>query len=146
MTVVVPSDGTDCAICSEGYTAQPGFVCNECSSSTAGVVLAVVLAVVALIVAVAVVSYATTGEGKGKGRGLVARVARYIPLQSVKIVIVAWQILTQVSLTRGTHGKTNLPFGNGMHKPGVGKAESVRTNAAGILPACRHQGQHVSLR
>ena len=92
---------TDCAICSEGYTAQFGFVCNKCSSSTAGIVLAAFLAVVAaLIVAVAVVSYATSGEGNGKGQGLVERVARYIPLQSVKIVIVVWQILTQVHLAR----------------------------------------------
>lgn len=59
--------------------------------------LVVVLAVVALALAVAVVSYATTGEGHGKAQGLIERVARYIPLQSVKIVIVAWQILTQVS-------------------------------------------------
>lgn len=73
-----------------------GFVCSKCSSSTAGVVLAVGLAVAALIAAIAVVSYATSGEGNGKGGGLVERVARYIPLQSVKIVLVAWQILTQV--------------------------------------------------
>eukprot|EP00752_Nemacystus_decipiens_P017698 g15868.t1 len=88
-------EGPYCAICSEGYTAQFGFVCSKCSSSAAGVALAVVLAVVTLLVAGAVVSYATTGEGNGTRRGLVERVARYVPLQSVKIVIVAWQILTQ---------------------------------------------------
>eukprot|EP00752_Nemacystus_decipiens_P013054 g11547.t1 len=94
-------EGPYCAICSEGHTAHLGFVCSKCSSSAAGVVLAVVLAIVALIVAAAVVSYATTGEGDGRGQGLVERVARYIPLQSVKIVIVAWQILTQFTALAG---------------------------------------------
>lgn len=31
------------------------------------------------------------------GRGVVDRLGRYIPLTSVKIIVVAWQILTQVS-------------------------------------------------
>ena len=68
--------------------------------------LAVVLALLGLMVAVAVVSYTTTGEGNGRGRGLVARVARYIPLQSVKIVIVVWQILTQVCTSVEQRGQT----------------------------------------
>ena len=32
------------------------------------------------------------------GEGMIERLGRYIPLQSVKIVVVAWKILTQVSL------------------------------------------------
>ena len=77
--------------------------------------LAGVVAVVALFVVIAVVSYATTGEGNGKGRGLVERVARYIPLQSVKIVIVAWQILTQVRFAR-TFETASLNFCRARHE------------------------------
>lgn len=59
-------------------------------------VVAVLLGLAAILATVAVVSYVMSGERGGDGRGLVERVARYIPLQSVKIVIVSWQILTQV--------------------------------------------------
>ncbi|CAN0569333.1 unnamed protein product, partial [Ectocarpus sp. 12 AP-2014] len=48
-----------------------------------------------LCVAIAVASYAVSGKGGDVRSGVVARLGRYIPLQSVKIVIVAWQILTQ---------------------------------------------------
>eukprot|EP00752_Nemacystus_decipiens_P007555 g6749.t1 len=109
-------EGPYCAVCSEGYLAQFGFVCGKCSNSAAGVVLAVVLAVVAFFAVVAVVSYATTGEGNGKGRGLVERVARYVPLQSVKIVIVAWQILTQfTSLASVTYPQFYQTFLDGLN-------------------------------
>lgn len=87
---------TDCSICVDGYTASLGYVCSKCSDSTAGIVLAAFLALAALCVAVAVVSYVMSGEHGSRGKGLAGRVARFIPLQSVKIVIVAWQILTQV--------------------------------------------------
>lgn len=58
--------------------------------------VAVSLVLAAVFSVVAVVSYVMSGEGGGRGQGLVERVAKYIPLQSVKIVIVSWQILTQV--------------------------------------------------
>ena len=61
--------------------------------------LAAALTVAALLVAVAVVSYVTFGE-RGAKSGRVERAVRYIPLQSLKIVIVAWQILTQVGTIR----------------------------------------------
>ncbi|CAM9509603.1 unnamed protein product [Ectocarpus fasciculatus] len=88
-------EGPYCAVCSEGYSAQLGFTCHSCSDSAGGIALAAALAVVGLIVLVAVVSYLTSRERDGKGRGIVERVGRYVPLQSVKIVVVAWQIMTQ---------------------------------------------------
>lgn len=51
---------------------------------------------VALLVAVAVVSYVVSDKVGEGSRGTVERLGRYIPLQSVKIVVVSWQILTQV--------------------------------------------------
>lgn len=88
----------DCSICSDGYSEQLGFVCSKCPENDAGgISIVAVLAVGALIAAAAVISYVTLGEdGMGAGRGCIERVTRYIPLQSVKIVIAAWQILTQV--------------------------------------------------
>ena len=56
-----------------------------------------VLAAVALVVAAAVFSYLVSGQGVGKRTGMVERLGRYVPLPSVKIVVVAWQILSQVS-------------------------------------------------
>ena len=92
----------DCSICGEGYTEQLGFHCGKCPENSArGIAVAVVLAVVVLAVAAAVVSYLMSGEaGVSRERGAIECVTQYIPLQSVKIVIVAWQILTQVG--RGT--------------------------------------------
>lgn len=90
------SCGADCAVCSEGYTSELGFVCRKCVGSAGGIAIAVVLAAVLLVAALAVVSYVMSGESGERRPGLVDRVARYVPLQSFKIVIVAWQILTQV--------------------------------------------------
>ena len=56
------------------------------------------VAVLALVAAVGVFSYVMSSKSGFAGRGVVERLGRYIPLQSVKIIVVAWQILTQVSL------------------------------------------------
>ncbi len=84
-------------MCSQGYNTEPGFICGECSDSARGIVVAAVLAVLALVVAAGAISYVLSGETEVGGRGVVERLRRYIPLQSVKIIVVAWQILSQVS-------------------------------------------------
>lgn len=86
-------------MCSDGYTPQLGGTCSKCADEASGVVLVAVVFLVALVLAVAVVSYVLSGESGGRMSGVVARVTQFIPLQSVKIVIVAWQILTQVRAT-----------------------------------------------
>lgn len=60
-----------------------------------------ILAVAALVIAAAVVVYAMSGKVEVGRRGIIERLGRYIPLQSVKIVIVSWQIVTQVSESFG---------------------------------------------
>lgn len=81
-----------------------GFIGRECSDSAGGIVLAVALErVVGIFAAVVVVSFVKTGERNGSRRGIVERVARYIPHQSVKIVVVAWQIVTKVSVAKAVH-------------------------------------------
>lgn len=73
-------------------------MCSKCSNSVGGIILAVVLSLVALAVAVAVVVYVMSGEARSEETGVIGCLARYIPLQSIKIVVVVWQILTQVRM------------------------------------------------
>ena len=56
----------------------------------------VVLIVFILTGAAAIASYTMSGQLEGGGCGTIARVTRFIPLQAVKIIIVALQIVTQV--------------------------------------------------
>eukprot|EP00903_Cladosiphon_okamuranus_P021507 g19772.t1 len=89
-------EGPYCSVCSDGYTAQLGFTCDKCPDKTVGIVLVVVVAVVAVIVGVAVVVYVMPGGVLCTGRGgSLGRLFRNIPLQSVKIIIVTWQIISQ---------------------------------------------------
>ncbi|CBN79950.1 hypothetical protein Esi_0015_0219 [Ectocarpus siliculosus] len=63
----------------------------------------------------------TSGERNGSRRGLAERVARYIPLQSIKIVVVAWQIVTQIAQGRGggnTAGGARTSGGGGATSAG----------------------------
>lgn len=49
-----------------------------------------------MVVEVAVLFHLLSEAEGGTGRGLVDRVTRFIPLYPIKIIIVSWQILTQV--------------------------------------------------
>ena len=71
----------------------------------AGIVLATSLAIAGVMIIILIARYLVYAEGEDNhDRGLVHRVAKCIPAQSLKIVIVAWQILTQVRVYEG------LPF------------------------------------
>lgn len=59
--------------------------------------LAISVGAVVLMVVVNVIMYIMSPDAEVAGRGIVRRVIRHVPLQPVKIVIVSWQILTQVS-------------------------------------------------
>ena len=58
---------------------------------------AVVVAVLTLAVGLAIILYLVSAEKGDAGRGIVNRMMKRIPMHSVKIIIVMWQILTQVS-------------------------------------------------
>lgn len=74
-----------------------GFPCRECLDTTGGVALAVVTAIFAVFMVAVLTSYLMSGETvQGRRGGRIEFLARYIPLQSVKIVIATWQILVQV--------------------------------------------------
>lgn len=85
---------TDCSIYSEDCTASVGFTCNECPDSTGGAALAVVISLFTMMAFAAFLSYTVSGE-RNKVR-IAARVARQIALQSLKIVVAAWQFCRQV--------------------------------------------------
>ena len=88
-------------MCSDGYTHALGPSCNKCSDATGfGIALVVVLGVAILAGFTAFLTYMLSGQEQDTDRGIVARLARYIPLHTLKIVIVVWQILTQVGLSR----------------------------------------------
>ena len=56
----------------------------------------VVLAFLSILAAVAFLYYLVSTEMEGDERGLLAGMTKRIPLHSFKIIIVTWQILTQV--------------------------------------------------
>ena len=88
----------DCAICSDGFSASLGFICKICSNSTGGIVVAIVFVLALLVAVVLAVSYLLSTElDRGtQRRARVERLMRCIPMQSVKAVIVTWQIVIQV--------------------------------------------------
>ena len=93
----VRADQADCAICNDGYSESLGFTCNMCSDSTTGIVFATVFALALFLAVLLAVSYLLSTElERGTKRACVERLMRYIPVQSIKVVIVAWQIVIQV--------------------------------------------------
>ncbi len=82
-----------------------GFPCRKCPDTTSGVALAAVTAIATIVAVGVLTSYLISGEDvHGRGGGKIECLTRYIPLQSVKIVIVTWQILTQVGGCRVVSG------------------------------------------
>ena len=68
-----------------------------CSDSTSVIVVAIVFALALLVAVMLAVSYLLLTElDRGTQRACVKRLMRYIPMQSVKVVIVTWQIVIQV--------------------------------------------------
>eukprot|EP00903_Cladosiphon_okamuranus_P006392 g6257.t1 len=89
-------EGPYCSVCSDGYSAQLGFTCSKCSNSGGGIAAIAAFSVMTVVVGAAAILYVTSVEvGCRRRRGSIGRLFRNIPLQSVKIVIVVWQILTQ---------------------------------------------------
>lgn len=81
------------------------FTCTECVDSRGGIAIMVVVAVFSLCAIIALSMHLVSGEMDGARQGIVHCVTKRLPLQSIKIVVVVWQILTQVSDT------TSLDFG-----------------------------------
>ena len=91
----------DCAVCRQDYVASLGFTCNKCSDSTKGIAMAFVFTAISVAVLAAAMWYLMSSEIREEERGVMGQVIRRLLVQSGKIIIVAWQILTQV---RRKHG------------------------------------------
>lgn len=97
--------GTDCAVCLPGYTQGMGYSCLGCSEGSEATLL-VVGVIVALIAGLLFVeafnflTFVTDGKSRPAHRNgfdkLGSKIQEAIPLQRVKIVIVMWQIITEV--------------------------------------------------
>lgn len=85
----------DCSVCGEGYASTLAFRCSRCAGENVAVTV-VVLAVV-VCSALVFVWHMVSIEQEDATRGIIVRVKKVLPLQSIKIVVVAWQIVTQVS-------------------------------------------------
>ncbi|CAN0377394.1 unnamed protein product, partial [Ascophyllum nodosum] len=97
-------EGPYCAICSKGYSPNLGFTCNKCPNSIGGIVVGVLIALVLLVAVILAISYLLSTEmERGTKRTGVHRLVQNIPLQSVKVVIVAWQIVIQFASVANVH-------------------------------------------
>ena len=76
-----------------------GFTCSQCSHSTTGIVVIGILILACVVIGIALALHLVSGDMENTERGLVGRIIRIVPVQAVKIIIVAWQILTQVRPT-----------------------------------------------
>ena len=88
----------DCSVCSKTFSPGLGKTCTKCSDSKVGILFAIGLGVSGAAVGVIVAFHLVSGEKEGARRGIVGRISRIVPLHALKIVIVAWQILTQVNV------------------------------------------------
>lgn len=87
----------DCAVCAKGFASRIQYKCEKCEEEEGGMALIAVFAVIVALLGLALIWYLILAENGLKGRGLVRRIMRNMPVQSIKIMIVVWQIITQVT-------------------------------------------------
>ena len=101
---------TDCAACEAGYASGLQYSCYRCHRSEKGAAIggAVPTLVFALVVVTLMVAYLVrvvdhpTSERVGRWNKRLSDfrdgLVRAIPFTAIKIVVVAWQIITQVNV------------------------------------------------
>lgn len=97
----------DCAVCSKGYTAMPAFTCNPCPDRKEAAVIAIVALTVAVLVLLAFVWHMVSIEQNDATHDVISRLRKVLPLQSIKTIVVTWQLVTQVRIRAGPN--KNLP-------------------------------------
>ena len=87
----------DCAVCSQGYASTLSYYgCSECSEAIS-IVPSVCAIVIMAILGLLFVRHMISIEGGHRTTWIsVDRMKSVLPLQSFKIIIVSWQIVTQV--------------------------------------------------
>ena len=96
---VSPRYDADCSVCEKGYSATLAHTCKRCSGSDQTIIL--VVAIVAIVMATAGGAYLTVylvsmEPANARTTRLHVKLLQYAPLQAFKILVVLWQILTQV--------------------------------------------------
>lgn len=90
---------TDCTVCDTDYSPTLAHTCTRCSSSRRqGLVAAVVIGAIAAVFAIAIIcQYMLSAELEdSRARRFHRRVLAAVPVQALKIIVVVWQIVTQV--------------------------------------------------
>eukprot|EP00904_Undaria_pinnatifida_P008213 jgi/Undpi1/4521/HiC_scaffold_18.g07875.m1 len=85
--------GPYCAICTDDYAPTLAYTCSRCSSGE-GIAFAVVVFLVTSVSLAAVIFYLVSKTSDTK-RTRFRHLLQTLPLQGLKTVVVAWQILTQ---------------------------------------------------
>ena len=86
-------------MCEDGYSATLAFTCGKCSSSNHAAVLALVVVVMVGAAAgtIYLTAYLVSIEPLETRMTLPhIKLLKAVPLQAIKIIVVLWQILTQV--------------------------------------------------
>lgn len=102
----------DCAVCADGYTQGLSYSCRECSGDIKRSAVGLTIAVALTAFVVAGLSLAELGAVVGDGSAVGTEAARRpcvqkywscqsflvenLPLTAIKIVVIVWQILSQV--------------------------------------------------
>ena len=93
----------DCAVCSPGYATTLPYHCNKCLEKTSlGIFVVAILA--SIVVCFLVCCMLSIGGHRNTGC-IIASIEAIMSLQSFKILLVSWQIVTQV---RGRNQKIFL--------------------------------------
>ncbi|CAM9202855.1 unnamed protein product [Ectocarpus sp. 8 AP-2014] len=91
-------EGPYCAVCSDGFAQSLSFTCSNCSDGKATVVALVALPIMVILGLIFLV-YMVSKERKrdAPSAGPWHWLKRLLPLQSLKIMIVVWQILNELA-------------------------------------------------
>ena len=107
---LLPEQNSDCAVCVKGYAPDSNYRCHRCSESIrrAGVGAAVVMIVASVLLLVLAVwdirraafdgleNEINRSEWQRKMSSCIDVMRKAFPLAALKIVLVVWQIITQV--------------------------------------------------
>lgn len=122
---------TDCAVCGDGYTPGIEYSCNKCTGATrifslgigAAILIVGVFVLVMVLSALVRVEACSEQESKNaitskweqKINSCRSSIAKAIPLTAIKVVLVVWQIVTQVCpipCARGNYCRLNFENGS----------------------------------
>lgn len=86
------------------------FTCTKCVDDRGGIAILVVVGLFVLGAPIALYVHLVSGEKDGARQGVIHWLAKCLPLQSIKIVVVVWQTLIQVRRSVQTYLSKNLQW------------------------------------